>query len=305
MKENGGMMPVLKIVAPAQIKGPFDLTRVYVRIMEAANEPLINRKISLNNACCKEEILEQAVRKCLKNRQTKVVIIDEAQQMAKVTNNRKVLDHLDAFKSFVDSTEALFILVGTYTLTNCFNVSGQISRRSTIIHFPRYREDVVSCYRAQETEDTAKRTEYDDFVNIAKNFENRLPTQENANFTRLYHYLYVGSSGCVGILKDWLFGALRRSLNRGHNTVTKEDLTSTALEPVRIRDILSEALEGERYLNELMEYGDDLDEMARLGRGDYEANRQVEEPTSGKKRKTNSQPGQRKQSRDPVGTEVG
>lgn len=66
------------------------------------------------------------------------------------------------------------------------------------------------------------------------------------------------------------------------------------------------AFDGEAYFNQLMEYGDDLEEMSILGHEDDEVDQQDVESASVDKEKTNAKlPGRRKQNRDPVGTEVG
>ncbi|MBP2660408.1 MAG: ATPase [Firmicutes bacterium] len=299
LETNFNVIPVICLAASAASKGNFSFKQLYKSILEAAQEPLIDYKIAPNGKMGSEEALLEAAKSCIKNREIKVVIIDEAQHIAKVTSSRKVRDQLETLKSFIDNTEAVFVLSGTYNLNSCFTPSGQINRRSAICHFSRYRKgqkvDVDKEEGKKETID-----EYDEFVNIVKNFELRIPITKKPNFDKSYEYIYARSVGCIGLLKDWLYDALKKALSAGSDTITTEHLEQTALEIKRCLTIAREAIEGEQYLENLMQDDDELYNMLQINTN---TNKEINANTNINSQ--NGKPGNRSPKRDSVGADVG
>ncbi len=227
-----------------------------------------------------------AVEQTLRLRQPAAVMIDEVQHLAKVASGRRLLDQLDVVKSIANRTNTVHVLFGTYDLLAFRNLSGQLSRRSVDVHFPRYRADLVEDRKT--------------FVNVVHSFQKKIPLPEPPDLVRDWEFLYERSFGCVGILKQWLVKALSAALRRGDATIGFRSLEAHALSMAQCDRILSEVTEGEARLND----GDGLRSRlrARLGLVDPAAtsvpDRSSEASTNGRHK---LRPGQRKPARDPVG----
>jgi hypothetical protein len=186
------------------------------------------------------------------------------------------------------------VLIGTYDLLPCRNLSAQLSRRSIDIHFRRYQadnpEDVVA------------------FQRVIFSFQRHLPVAEEPALWRDWEYCYAHSMGCVGILKDWFTRALAEVLEHGAPTVTRTDLERHAWSLDQCEKMVQEALDGETVLAEKPEAFDRLRSLLGLG-AKAEAQRPVSiqnmaqsTPVPGQRR--NSGPrrvGSRKPVRDNVG----
>src|SRR5437870_5260933 len=81
--------------------------------------------------------MEQALR----HRRPAAVLIDEAQHVTKMASGRRLADQLDYLKSLASVTGCVHVLIGTYELLPCRNLSAQLSRRSIDLHFQRYQVD--------------------------------------------------------------------------------------------------------------------------------------------------------------------
>jgi hypothetical protein len=124
-------------------------------------------------------------------------------------------------------------MIGTYELLALRNLSGQLSRRSIDIHFPRYgtsMEDIKS------------------FQDVLWSFQKRLPLLVEPNLMKHWEYCYVHSVGCVGILKDWLTRSLEDALSENARTIGIKILERNALSVEQCETIAAEALDGEASL---------------------------------------------------------
>mgnify|MGYP006872727802 FL=1 len=84
--------------------------------------------------------------------------------MQKMASGRRLQDNMDCLKSLANLTGVMHVLFSTYELLTCRNLSGQLSRRTVDIHFPRYNSKL--------SEDR------DVFMNVLWNFQQHLPLQE-------------------------------------------------------------------------------------------------------------------------------
>jgi hypothetical protein len=236
---------------------------------------------------------QHAVERALAFRRPAAVLIDEAQHLAKMGSGRRLADQLDVIKSLANRTKTVHVLFGTYELLAFRNLSAQLSRRSIDIHFPRYR-------LANPGDETAFRT-------VLRSFEQQLPLREPPDLVKEWEYLYERSVGCVGILKDWLMRALVSVSRRKNDSLTRKDLEPHAPSVAQCDKMLSEALEGESRLTESTEERSRL--RARLGLNPSESIGGVSSTASlvqstrtGQPRANSRKPGQRRPTRDPIGT---
>jgi hypothetical protein len=240
-----GSIPVVGFEAAAPDSGNFSWKDYYRRALRALEEPLIDYKLDhsmpgtahrgdceWNGAArvCNPE-LRQALEQALRHRRPGAVLIDEAQHFTKMASGRRLSDQLDCLKSMASLTACTHVLVGTYELLPCRNLSAQLSRRSIDIHFRRYR--------AEDPDDVIA------FQRVIFSFQRHLPLSHEPELWRDWEYCYAHSMGCVGILKDWFTRALAEALEQGAPTLTRAHLEHYAWSVDQCGKMAQDTLEGE------------------------------------------------------------
>ncbi len=191
-----GRIPVVGFEAAAPDSGNFSWKDYYRRALGALEEPLINYKLNhpTSGSCrdksgewngssrvCSPE-LRQALEQALRHRRPAAVLIDEAQHFTKIASGRRLSDQLDCLKSLASLTGCVHVLIGTYELLPCRNLSAQLSRRSLDIHFRRYRvdnpDDVIA------------------FQRVIFSFQRHLPLAEEPELWRDWEFCYTHSLVC-------------------------------------------------------------------------------------------------------------
>ena len=133
----------------------------------------------------------------IRHRRLIAFLTDEAQRFSKMSSSSRQQAQMDAIQSMASMTNTLHGLFGTYELLEFRNLSGQLSRRSIDIHFPRYQ--------AECSEDLLE------FQRVLKSFGEKMPLDTPPELEQHWEYFYERSIGCVGILKDWLTQAYRKA----------------------------------------------------------------------------------------------
>jgi len=305
-----GRLPVVSVECAAPESGIFNWRDHFRTLLLQMEEPLVNCKINpgapvwvrnravrfMPSARAVGSEYHHAVEQALRFRHPVAVLIDEAQHLVRMGSGRRLSDQLDVIKSIANRTATIHVLLGTYELLAFRNLSGQLSRRSVDIHFPRYRAD--------HAED--RKT----FLAVLRSFEQQLPVSEPPELVKNWEYLYERSIGCVGVLKDWLVRALTGALRRDATVVTYGDLQRHALSVAQCDKILSESLEGEGRLLESTEQRRRL--RIRLGLNSKES-QGVDSPfgkvssatvAAMPQRKRRRKPGERQPRRDVIGLPV-
>jgi AAA domain len=245
-KEDVGRIPVIGVEAVAPDSGNFNWKDYYQRALRSLEEPLIRHKICTygqdppafaSRAAGAE--LRYALEQALRFRRTAAVMIDEAQHLTKMASGRKLSDQLDSLKSLANLTRCVHVLIGTYELLPCRNLSAQLSRRSIDIHFRRYQ--------ANEPKDVEA------FQRVIFSFQRQMPLAEEPQLWRDWEYCYARSIGCVGVLKDWFTRGLAAALETGAPTLTREHLERYSWSTEQCEKMAQEALEGESALTEKKE----------------------------------------------------
>ncbi len=243
--DDPGCIPCVSIDVPCPELGHrFSWAEHYSRYLEKLEVPLIPGVAnvpSLPNTDPRRG-LEHAVVNALRHRRPKAVLMDETNHFASVTSPKVLFDQTNRIKSFVNRTDILHICFGTYEVARMAGVSGQLARRSEIIHFARYRPEVQS--------------DRSTFKQIARAFQKCLPVAHHLDLTNASEFLHERSIGCVGVLKSWLIHALAHANGNGRSEITMKDIEATALPVSRLRIMLKDAVEGE---NSLTEGGEQLD----------------------------------------------
>jgi len=264
LAKEPGRVPVVNVEAIGPDFGVWSWKDFYKRLLIAFDEPLIEHKIhpdrprSRGGAAELRYALEQTIR----HRQPAAILVDEAQHIAKTASGRKLQDQLDCIKSLANMTKTVHALFGSYELLAFRNLSGQLSRRSIYIPFPRYRAD-------QEKDVLA-------FKSVIRTFELNIPLKEKTALVEHWEYLYERSIGCVGVLKDWLSRALADVFNKGKESLGLKDLERHAFSVSQCQTMLSEAIHGEKELEETAGSREQLRNLLRIEMGGAAKSEKIE-----------------------------
>jgi hypothetical protein len=299
LQEDRGRIPVVSFKIPPAERGSFRWSDFYIRYLTQLENPLVpfcgrtprgfikhdgdrSTRIAANNDLGD---LSRTVEMGLAQRRPMATIIDEAQHLMRVASGRKVLDHLDVIKAMADMSGVLHILIGTYDLVANLELNGQLSRRATTLHFPRY--------------DANKTDDFLHFVSTLNEFQNHLPLAVTPDLLRNKKEIYAYCCGCVGILKNWLERALSAALERGAKTLIFADLQSTSLSSRQCLTIAGEITKGEAMITALAEGESLLYEQLGMPSPSESASITEASPTKAAAKKRTV--GNRSPTRDPVG----
>lgn len=215
------------------------------RSRRTATQTQFNDSLELRNA------LEEA----MERRGVRAVILDEAQHLMKIgsgASGGKLLDQLDWIKSMTNMTDVLHILIGTYELLDFRDLSGQASRRSLDLHFPRYLFQLASDRR--------------DFQAALLALLKQVPLRvEMAVLLQQWVYFYERSIGCVGVLKDWLIRAVAAALDDESEILTLERVQDHALTLAQCERMAIDAVEGEQKLGYMESRREHLWQLLQMG----------------------------------------
>jgi hypothetical protein len=178
--------------------------------------------------------LRTSLESLIKQHRPAAIIVEDAQHLGKVSSERQLQNQLDCIKSLADISETVHVLIGTYELLALRDVSAQIVRRSTIIHFPRYHS----------TDE-----ELSQFKRVLSAFQDLLPfVEETGILLKHWEYCYERSLGCVGILNDMLVRAVHDAVLADEKTLSEEYLKRHALSEEDCCVMMREIDEGERCM---------------------------------------------------------
>ncbi|MDD2900394.1 MAG: ATP-binding protein [Desulfuromonadaceae bacterium] len=239
------ILPAEVVEAPYSDAQKFSWKDFYRRALTVLHDPLAHKKVN-DPRCSAFEWkartdkgapgyeLRLAFENAIKNRKLRVLLFDEAHHIAKGASESELKGQLEYLKSLANLTETVIVLVGTYDLLSFRNLSGQLSRRSFDVHFPRYQIN--------------DKDEYHCFGGVVKSFASKLPIQCDFKMTDIIEDLYVGSLGCVGTLNDWIIKAIEVAVAEGNGVLKKKDLITSMFSYDQMSKMIDEVLEGEKLL---------------------------------------------------------
>lgn len=245
-----GHLPAMLMEAASPDTGNFSWRDYFTRALIAADEPMLQDKITYDIRGIHRDgqgqlVIERTVtaldvrrvlEKCFRHRQPRALIVDEAQHLKKMTSGRLLLDQMDTLKSLANISSTVHVLVGTYDLLGLMNLSAQLARRSVEIHFPRYHID--------QGEDLKE------FKKLLRTFQRHLPLPKEPDLESHYPYFYERSLGCTGMLKTLLNKALGAALEGQEQTLLPKHWEAFAEPPYKLKEMLHEIREGEKRLHE-------------------------------------------------------
>lgn len=250
-RNDSSFVPAIGINAIPPNGVNFSWKDFYIRLLERNGDILIDRKLLVprQNELFPErpvtsylersvsDALRRSVENCIRLRKTKVLLIDEAHHLLMVKDPARLEYQFEALKSLTIETDVIIVLVGTYRLLDIRDQSGQLVRRSEIIHFPRY--------------DMRNEADAAEFCAVLANFVSQLPLDEPPDVLREWEYFYLKTAGCIGILKDWLTKCLDEALSAGLKTFDTDFASRFAMSNRCLETIAEEALIGEAKLKDV------------------------------------------------------
>lgn len=228
-----GSTPVVEMECPWFESRPYDFNRQHwIRLLEAMGDHFVNDHFDPDEAAKRRRAgiqrvaagrrssgadLRRAAEQYLKLRKTRAVFLDEAQHMVSIRASRSLHEHMDVIKSFGNATGVKQVLFGTEGLCQLLRCNAQLARRTQEIFFPPYYAD------------SNAGSGLESFNTIFGQLFRSLPVAEPEEFDIDKHFdeVFMRSAGCVGILKDWLGGALAHALSGARESVSFRDLKAT------------------------------------------------------------------------------
>lgn len=92
--------------------------------------------------------------------------------------------------------------------------------------------------------------DFAEFIRVIKTFQRYIPLAQEPKLEQHYEYLFSGSAGCVGLLKNWLTRSLRVAYSEQARTLNIKHLKVGAFSASRINKIKEEADYGFRRYQE-------------------------------------------------------
>ena len=244
MLEDLSFIPVIMISAPSSGEKKFAWRIFYIKLGKALIEPLIDKKqefrlsdsrlsVKLVNTGSTVAGLRMAVEEALRYRRTLLVIIDEAVHLLRNAKGDTLAAHMDALKALtvLEGVTLTLALIGSYDLYQLMCLSGQVARRTAIVHFQRY------CPGNPEDEKA--------FTKSLAKMQEFYPIEGVPDLTPLSGELMQSCIGCVGTLKETLQKALAFALLQNKGKWSDACLTKALLSEGQITSILDETLKGE------------------------------------------------------------
>ncbi len=252
MKEDPNFVPIIRTHALASGHRLFDWKSLYRGALRELGDPFATSRKALPGSTTEsprfayagESRTASELRMYLEaefcKRQTRIWIIDEAQHLVFGGRTGQAGHQFDVLKSLAQSAGVKLLLAGPHEMEAGLGSSGQLARRSITVHFPRYK--------------TAVEGHLSTFASVAITLFKKMevagypPVRENVSF------LYGGSVGCVGILKDWLakaYGlALREQTDEHKAVVTLDHLRQARLSLESMRAIMNDIRMEEEMLDQ-------------------------------------------------------
>lgn len=246
MDRDAGLIPAVYVEAPSSGENDFSWRLFYQRILDqlegelrmpkaaygidAESGRMVRPRGATGNSLA---ALRTAVERALRARQTRVLVVDEAAHIIRQTRRNRLEIQLDTLKSLANECGTQMVLVGSYDLYQLVSLSGQLARRTHVLHFERYRQDQEADLRA--------------FRACVQKFQHELPHLWGEQLMPHAEALLENTLGCVGTLSAVLIRAAMLAHKDGRWSV--DALRRALLTEAQRHQILEEILDGEAAIN--------------------------------------------------------
>lgn len=143
----------------------------------------------------------------------------------------RLAQQLDILKSLSNEYNIQWVLLGSYDLFDLMSLSGQLARRTHVIHFSRYRLDHETDVRW--------------FSGCLKQLAKGMPALQSVDVLRYAEVFQQTTLGCVGTLRTVLMRLDRLVASKGWS---EEALCTALLTEAQVTQITREVLEGEERI---------------------------------------------------------
>lgn len=244
MAAKPDFIPAIRVEAPSSGEKEFSWRLFYERILEALEgelhaprsaygvDPGTGRVVRpLGPQMNRLAGLRKAVERSLRQRGTRFIVVDEAVHMMRECHPNRLEQQLNTLKSLSNECGVQWILLGSYDLFELVSLSGQLARRTHVIHFGRYREDVVAEFQA--------------FRGCLKVLGATVPALADVDLLRYSEVFVQNALGCVGTLRTLL---ARLGLLVVKHGFSEDILCRALLTEAQVTQILREIVEGEERI---------------------------------------------------------
>jgi hypothetical protein len=282
--DNPDIVPALFIEVEAPDKGKFSFSSLYLSILQKVNAalptmtiPLVKKpskateRIALGvefaGKLVRADALKERVKSNLIVREINLLCLDEAANLFKVGRYRSAEDRrcqlkeqADKLKTFVNKTDTTIVLIGAYDFFELALVSGQIVRRSTIVHMTPYsesKEDLVG------------------FMEALVGLLAHLPINHSIQADTHAAELLLQCLGCIGVLKDILQDALSDALV-SNTDLTMDIVRRNYYSAAQLAVLRDELESGDAAVNDLMKtttFTDQANDLIALSNNEIDKSR--------------------------------
>jgi len=300
--DDAGFIPFLSVKLNAPLDGNFNWKDFFIRTLIGGGDVLLDRKrisgfeaqldghaVSAVGSLVREE-LRRSLESMVHHRRVKAILADEASAMLYQRAGMKRTLPFDILKCLAIELRIPTILSGAYDLLGIREGTGQLLRRSEIVHFRRYTHSgSVNGVSHRQV-----------FADVLTTLLAHMDIPQEPGLSEQVDFFFAKSIGCVGVLKDWLARSMAAAIASGDG-LTHAVLKRHALSN---RDLIKMAEEAEYGEMALVDSTDD-DLAAALGlpmtpslslRGGSS-----DAPTASSSKPYRRRVGLRGPSRDPVG----
>lgn len=246
MQADAGIIPAVYVEARASGEDDFSWRLFYQSVLEQLQTDLDMPKYDfgvdaatgrmVSSRSPKDRTLaglRTAVERALRHRKTKFLVIDEAAHMIHQTRRGRLEIQLDTLKSLANQAGVQIVMVGSYDLFQLMSLSGQLARRTHVLHLARYRQDNDEDRRA--------------FLGCVQKFQEAAAPLWGQSLMPYADVLHENTLGCIGTLNAVLTRAVRLAQCKGGWSL--EHLRTALLSQLQRQQILEEILEGESAIN--------------------------------------------------------
>ena len=250
-------VPVIFVKAPANGDRSLSWSVLYRSMLNEGQEVLLRHKRGIETTPEGEmrirggtraplAELREFIDSMLRNRNVRVVVIDEALHLLRFANYGATMDTL---KSLAESYGTKLILIGNYDIADLVSEYGQVCRRGEIIHYQRYKVGLKV-----EGESTNAQTEFRRIIGV---FQRIWPNKVVPNLMEIWYPLMKASLGSVGLLKIALLRLAMLQAQSSSGKITDSMLRKATKSPKSLQKIEEETINGEERLKGAC-YGDSL-----------------------------------------------
>ncbi|UEP45254.1 ATP-binding protein [Burkholderia sp. B21-005] len=240
-------IPATMVEAEGSRSDRFDWYELDEAILDALHVPLIDATLPMVTRTLDGRLIDVPMvesrshptsrslrarfRVALDQRKPSVVAIDEASNILAGPKASDSKRQANVLKTIINKNKTRLILTGAYDLYKLATKSGQLARRSQIVHFEPYRDHSLK-----------------GFAEALSTFQDHLPFSEPFPLTSYSAELFEQSLGCIGLLKDILDATVNVAISEAKKTITIGMLRRNYFRRLQLKILIDEILEGYRLI---------------------------------------------------------